>query len=139
MPPARLGGLQFLVRGRNVWAVADLDGLQNALASHKVEAAGLPFLRRQKRMWKPTTAAMLFLDDTITKNAVNLTDDQLHPFLRGETLPGPFVVEPGYVAARYEEKMLGCALYGKAGLKSQLPRAWVAGLLSSKRETEEEQ
>jgi len=90
-------------------------------------------------MWKPTTAALLFLGDVITKNVVHLTEEQLQPFLRGEMLPGPFVVDGGYVAVRCEEKMLGCALYGKAGLKSQLPRAWVAVLLGGKAEMAEEQ
>ncbi|MFQ5989683.1 MAG: hypothetical protein ACE5K9_07195 [Candidatus Methylomirabilales bacterium] len=139
VPSTALAALQFLIRGKNVWAVANLDGLEKALASLKVEAAGLPFLRRQRRMWKPTTAALLFLDGRITKNVVHLTEEQLHPFLRGEILPGPLVVEPGYVAVCYGEKMLGCALYGKGGLKSQLPRAWVAVLLGRKPEMEEEQ
>lgn len=139
VPSPALAELRFLVRGRNVWAVADLDGLEDALGSLKVEAAGLPFLRRQKHMWKPTTAALLFLGDVITKNVVHLTEEQLQPFLRGEMIPGPFVVDGGYVAVRCEEKMLGCALYGKAGLKSQLPRAWVAVLLGGKAEMAEEQ
>lgn len=139
VPSTAFGRLRFLIRGRNVWAAADLDGLEDALASLAVQAAGLPFLRRQKQMWKPTTAALLFLDERVTKNVVDLTEEQLYPFLRGEILPGPFVVEPGYVAVRYGAKMLGCALYGKAGLKSQLPRAWVAVLLGGKRGTEREQ
>ena len=139
VPSPALAELRFLVRGRNVWAVADLDGLEYALGSLKVEAAGLPFLRRQKHMWKPTTAALLFLGDVITKNVVDLTEEQLQPFLRGEMLLGHFVVDGGYVAVRHGEKMLGCALYGKAGLKSQLPRAWVAMLLGGKLEMTEEQ
>jgi NOL1/NOP2/fmu family ribosome biogenesis protein len=133
-----LAELRFLVRGRNVWAVTDLDGLDDALGSLKVEAAGVPFLRSQRHMWKPTTAALLFLDAAVTKNVVDLTEEQLQPFLRGEMLLGPFVVDGGYVAIRYEEKMLGCALYGKAGLKSQLPRAWVAVLRGGKPEMAEE-
>lgn len=139
VPPNAFAGLRFLIRGKNVWAVADLAGLEDALVSLKVEAAGLPLLRRQKRMWKPTTAALLLLDGRITKNVVDLTQEQLHPFLRGEILAGPLVVEPGYVAVHYGEKMLGCGLYGKAGLKSQLPQAWVAVLLGRKSEMGEEQ
>lgn len=138
VPSRALAELRFLVRGRNVWAVTDLDGLDDALGSLKVEAAGVPFLRSQRHMWKPTTAALLFLDAAVTKNVVDLTGEQLQPFLRGEMLLGPFVVDGGYVAIRYEEKMLGCALYGKAGLKSQLPRAWVAVLRGGKPEMAEE-
>ncbi|MFQ5846638.1 MAG: hypothetical protein ACE5IQ_03075 [Candidatus Methylomirabilales bacterium] len=125
VPFSALKGLRFLVRGKNVWAMADLMGVEEALALLKVEAAGLPFLRKRRSLWKPTTAALLFLGDAIAKNVVDLTAEQLNPFLRGEILAGPFLVEGGYVAVRYEGKMLGCALYGAAGLKSQLPRAWV--------------
>lgn len=131
-------GLRFLARGRNVWVVADLDGLEHILGSLNVQAAGLPVVRKQKHVWKPTTAALLFLDAAVTKNVVDLTEEQFHPFLKGEVLPGPLGVDGGYVAVRYHGKMLGCALYGKAGLKSQLPRAWVAVLVSGKPETEEE-
>jgi NOL1/NOP2/fmu family ribosome biogenesis protein len=122
-----------------VWVVRELDGLEEALASLAVQAAGLPFLRRQKRLWKPTTAALLFLGDAITKNVADLAEEQLDPFLHGEILSGSFTVEPGYVAVRYREQMLGCALHGRTGLRSQLPGAWVAVLLGGKRETEEEQ
>ncbi len=139
VPSIAFGPLRFLVRARNVWAAADLDGLEDALATYKIEAAGLPLLRRQKRLWKPTTAALLCLDERITRNVVDLTGEHLYPFLRGEILPGPFAVEPGYVAVRYGARMLGCALYGKAGLKSQLPRAWVAVLLGGTRGAEGEQ
>lgn len=137
--PSALSGLRFLIRGRNVWAVSDFDGLEQILASLKIEAAGLPFLRRRGRLWKPTTAALLFVGDPISKNVVDLSPELLNSFLRGEVLHGPFPVEGGYVAVRHEGKMLGCALYGKAGLRSQLPRAWVQALLSGSPEIPEEQ
>ena len=138
VPVTALKGLRFLVRGKNVWAMGDLTGVTETLASLKVEAPGLPFLRRRRDSWKPTTAALLFLGDAISKNVVDLTAERLDPFLQGETLAGPFLVEGGYVAVRYGGEMLGCALYGKAGLRSQLPRAWVEALLSGRPGMDEE-
>lgn len=135
---AALEGLRFLIRGKNVWAITHLSGLEEVLGVLKVEAAGLPLLRRRGGQWKPTTAALLFLGNAVVKNVVELSDETLDPFLRGEILPGPFPVAGGYVAVRYGEKMLGCGLYGKAGLKSQLPRAWVETLLSGRPQMEEE-
>lgn len=137
--PSALSGLRFLIRGRNVWAVTDFDGLEKTITSLKVEAAGLPFLRRRGRLWKPTTAALLYLADPISKNVIDLSPELLTLFLRGELLPGRFMVEGGYVAVRHEGRMLGCALYGKGGLKSQLPRAWVQALLSGSPDIPEEQ
>lgn len=138
VPSTALAGLRFLVRGKNFWAITELTGLEEPLAVLKVEAAGLPFLRKRRGVWKPTTAALLLLGDTVTKNVIDLSEETVDPFLRGKTLPGPFPVEGGYVAVRYEEKMLGCALLGKAGLKSQLPRAWVETLLSGRPGMDEE-
>lgn len=139
MPFSALQGLQFLARGKTVWAMADLAGIQETLALLKVEAAGLPFLRRRGEQWKPTTAALFFLEDAIAKNVVELTAEHLDPFLRGEVLSGSFPVEGGYVAVRFEGRMLGCALHGKGGLRSQLPRAWVDALVGGRPERGEEE
>jgi NOL1/NOP2/fmu family ribosome biogenesis protein len=133
-----LEDFRFLVRGKNVWAIRDLTELEETLASLKVEAAGLPFLRKRGAVWKPTTASLLLLGNAVVKNVVDLSEATIDPFLRGETLPGPFPVEGGYVAVRYTGAMLGCGLYGKAGLRSQLPRAWVETLLSGRPDVDED-
>src|SRR3990172_3350736 len=82
VPGTMLEGLRFLARGKTVWAMADLGGVQETLASFKVEAAGFPLLRKRGGQWKPTTAALLFLEDAIVKNVVELTAERLDPFLR---------------------------------------------------------
>jgi NOL1/NOP2/fmu family ribosome biogenesis protein len=139
VPDTLLEGLRFLARGKTVWAMADLAGIQETLASLKVEAAGFPILRRRGEQWKPTTAALFFLGDAIAKNVVELTAERLDPFLRGEVLSGSFPVDGGYVAVRFAGKMLGCALHGKGGLRSQLPRAWVDALMGGRTERGEEE
>lgn len=138
VPSTALEGLRFLIRGKNVWAIGDLTDVEKTLASLKVEAAGLPLLRKRGGAWKPTTTSLLLLGDAVVKNVIELTEANLDSFLRGETVPGPFPVEVGYVAVRYKGEMLGCGLHGKAGLKSQLPRAWVETLMSGRPETHEE-
>ena len=132
VPGTMLEGLRFLARGKTVWAMADIAGVQETLASFKVEAAGLPLLRKRGGQWKPTTAGLLFLEDAIVKNVVELSPARLDPFLRGQVLPGPFPADRGYVAVRSGEKVLGCALHGETGLRSQLPRAWVDALVSGR-------
>jgi NOL1/NOP2/fmu family ribosome biogenesis protein len=134
-----LEGLRFLARGKTVWAMADLAGAQEILASFKVEAAGFPLLRKRGSRWKPTTAALLFFGGAVITNVVELSAGRLEPFLRGQVLPGPFPADRGYVAVRYEGTLLGCALHGEAGLRSQLPRAWVDALLSGYSEKGEDE
>lgn len=132
VPGTMLEGLRFLVRGKTVWAIADVAGVQETLATFKVEAAGLPLVRKRGGDWKPTTAALLLLEDAVVRNVVEIGPARLDPFLHGQVLPGPFLADRGYVAVRYEGKMLGCALHGETGLKSQLPRAWVDALMSGR-------
>jgi len=137
VPSTILEGFRLLARGKNVWAIRDHTGLEETLAALKVEAAGLPLLRKRGGTWKPTTAALLWLGDAVDKNVVDLSEASIDFFLRGETLSGPFPVDGGYVAVRYTGAMLGCGLYGKAGLRSQLPRAWVETLLSGRPDVDE--
>jgi NOL1/NOP2/fmu family ribosome biogenesis protein len=139
VPETMLEGLRFLARGKTVWAMADLIGVQEILGSFKVEAAGLPLLRKRGGQWKPTTAALLFLEGALVKNVVELSTGRLDTFLRGQVLPGPFAADRGYVAVRYAGTVLGCALHGEAGLRSQLPRAWVDALLSGRPERGEDE
>jgi NOL1/NOP2/fmu family ribosome biogenesis protein len=80
---------------------------------------------------------LLFLEDALVKNVVELSAGRLDTFLRGQVLPGPFPADTGYVAVRYAGTVLGCALHGQAGLRSQLPRAWVDALLSGRRGEDE--
>ena len=139
VPGTMLEGLRFLARGKTVWAMANLAGVQETLASFKVEAAGFPLLRKRGGQWKPTTAALLFFEGAIVTNVVELSAGRLDTFLRGQVLPGPFPADRGYVAVRHEGTVLGCALHGEAGLRSQLPRAWVDALLSGRPERGEDE
>lgn len=138
VPFAALSPYRFVMRAKTVWAITDVPGLDEVLARLKVEVAGLPFLRRRGHGWKPTTAALLLLHEEVVANVVDLPPGRLDPFLRGEVLPGPFDVAGGYVAVRYEGEVLGCALHGAAGLRSQLPRAWVDTLMGRPGDRDEE-
>jgi len=133
-----LYGYRFVIRGKTVWAITDLPGLDEILAGLKIETAGLPFLRRRGHAWKPTTAALLLFHDAVAANVVDLPAGRLDAFLRGEVLSGPFAAERGYVAVRSDGGMLGCGLLGLAGLKSQLPRPWVEALIGGRGDREED-
>jgi NOL1/NOP2/fmu family ribosome biogenesis protein len=41
--------------------------------------------------------------------------------LTRESIEGPFPLEPGFVIVRWKGKVLGCAVYGKGRLRSQIP------------------
>lgn len=140
IPPEAFRGHRFLQRGGTIWVAADAPGLAEALEALKIETAGIPLLRtrlgpgrseglalsRVEGMpnWKPTTAGLQIFGRFATRNVIDLDDKALEAFLRQGVVQGDFPVEAGYVIVRWKGKVLGCGLYGKGGLRSQIPSEW---------------
>jgi NOL1/NOP2/fmu family ribosome biogenesis protein len=121
IPEKAFEGFCFLMGERKVWAVRDHPELERILNQLKFESAGIPLLRTKISLWKPTTAGLHFFGPHATRNVIDLEGDALHAFLKREPIDGPFPVEPGFVIVRHEGKVLGCGVYGKGKLRSQLP------------------
>jgi len=121
IPEEAFEGFCFLKGERKIWVVRkhpDLEGILNQL---KVESAGIPLLRTKTSMWKPTTAGLQVFGPYATRNGIALEGDTLQSFLRGESLEGPFPLDPGFVIVRWKGKVLACGIYGKGKLRSQIP------------------
>jgi NOL1/NOP2/fmu family ribosome biogenesis protein len=121
IPGKAFEGFCFLKGERKTWAVRDHPELEKTLKQLKVESAGIPLLRTKKSMWKPTTAGLQFFGCHATRNVIDLEGDVLRAFLNRENIEGSFSLEPGFVIARWAGKVLGCGVYGKGRLRSQLP------------------
>jgi NOL1/NOP2/fmu family ribosome biogenesis protein len=121
IPEKAFEGFCFLIGERKIWVVRDHPELERILSQLKVESAGIPLLRTKPSMWKPTTAGLHLFALHATRNVIDLDGDALQAFLKKETIDGPFPVEPGFVIVRWQEKVLGCGVYGKGKLSSQLP------------------
>ena len=113
---------EFYLRGRNtIWALRKTDKLP---ASLRFEALGMVIMRRSKFGWKPTTNAIQVFGQHARKNTVDLNEEQMRAFVAGLDVKGPFEgVEEGYVVVRYGGRPLGCGLYKRGVLKSQVPKA----------------
>ena len=121
IPEKAFEGFCFLKKERKIWAVRDHPELERILKQLKVESAGIPLLRTKISMWKPTTAGLHFFGCHATRNTIDLDGDVLRAFLNRESIEGPFPLEPGFVIVRWRGKVLGCAVYGKGRLRSQIP------------------
>ena len=121
IPDRAFNGFCFIKTGNTVWAVSDVPGLAETVNGLKIETAGLPLLRTKKNLWKPTTAGLQFFGHEATRNTIDLNDEILEVFLREGFLLGAFSLEPGFVIIKWNGRVLGCGLYSKGRLTSQVP------------------
>ena len=112
-----------------LWLAAKgCDPLSHPLECVGGQTLGLPLYRVVRGALKPTTAALQRLGTDITRNVVELeTPAQMHLFLEGKSQPLPsssaHTLEEGYVHVRAKPYELGCGLWSRGRLYSQLPKA----------------
>lgn len=119
--PETFQGYHFLKIGSTIWVASAVPGLKEAIGALKVETVGIPLIRTNVGWWKPTTAGLQVFGKKATRNVVELDDEQLEMLLRKEPIWGQLPAEPGYVIVRWRGHILGCGLYGKGRLRSQIP------------------
>lgn len=121
-------GYSFYKRAQNIWAFSNAT-----LPKLSYETVGLRMMNFKEEPWKPTTCALQVFGKYATKNFICLNEEEARCFLAGESLlweansepgyidPG-YHIDPGYIVVFYEGEVLGCALYSRSRLHSQLPK-----------------
>lgn len=117
IPGEAFEGCRFYRKAKSIWVMSDED-----LPNLSYEALGLRMISLKDRPWKPTTCALQVFGKYATKNVVHLDDCQAKAFLAGERQPLDVEREPGYVVVFYRGEVLGCGLYSRGALASQLPK-----------------
>jgi len=117
IPLSIFEGASFYRKGRNVW-IFSLPEIPDL----RCESVGLRFMSVRGRVWKPTTYALQLFGHVATKNAVDLGPDQAEKFIAGERQSLEAELEDGYVVVSYQGEVLGCGLYSRGELVSQLPK-----------------
>lgn len=119
--------LRFYQRGKNnVWVGnVDLAGL----ARTRLDAVGLHLLRIGRRMWKPTSTAIVAFGGGARRNLLEVRRDEAAAFLAGRDLevaaedPRRAGMTRGFIAVRYSGVALGCGEWHARGvLVSLIPR-----------------
>jgi NOL1/NOP2/fmu family ribosome biogenesis protein len=121
IPEKAFEGFCFLMGERKIWTVRDHPELERILHQLKVDSAGIPLLRTKPSMWKPTTAGLHLFGLQATRNVIDLGGETLQAFLKRKPIDAPLPLVPGFVIVRWNGKVLGCGVYGKGKLRSQLP------------------
>ncbi len=115
--------LRLLRSGRTIWVVVQVPGLEDALHSLKIEAAGVPFLRIRDSRVKPTTRALQLFGRWASRNIIDLDDESMDALFNEGTVSRTYPVEPGFVILRWKGSVLGCGYYAQGNLRSQIPLA----------------
>lgn len=88
----------------------------------ETETEGFRFLRVTGRGLKPTTYALQFLGERISKNIVELDREEFLKLLRREEMIDRDLEEEGYVALKYGERVVGCGMYKNGVVSSRVPK-----------------
>lgn len=117
-------GLCFVRSGNTAWAVSDHPRLAEILEVLNLETTGVPLLRMKRNLWKPTTAGLQLFGRHASRNTIDLDDSTLQAFLKDGSIQHTASLEPGFVIITWRENLLGCGLYSKGMLRSQIPGDW---------------
>jgi NOL1/NOP2/fmu family ribosome biogenesis protein len=117
IPESAFDGYRFYRKAQSIWVVSDVD-----LPVLSYEALGMRMMDLKGRVWKPTTCALQIFGGLATKNVVHLNGDQARAFLAGGTQEIESATEPGYTVVFYMGEVLGCGLYSRGRLISQVPK-----------------
>ncbi len=99
------------------WLVS--EQMENGL---EVETYGIRFLRTTGMGLKPTTYALQILQEELDKNIVEVDREELLDLLhRREMIPRE-MEEKGYVAIKYEGRVIGCGFYMDEKVSSRIPK-----------------
>ncbi|MEO0202616.1 MAG: hypothetical protein ABIL37_02700 [candidate division WOR-3 bacterium] len=112
----------ILDRG-NIW-IASKDVL-NVKEKLKFNRIGIRLVRVFKDGYKLTTPGSQVIGKFAKKNVINLSSyEDVLKFLSGEDIPGKFEnIERGQVIVKFQDDILGIALYDGQKLKNQIPKS----------------
>ena len=125
--PEPFAGLRCYQRGKsNIWIGAvDIGGL----ATTRTDAVGVPLLRVGRRMWKPTSVAIVTFGSDSQGNVLDVDRDEARAFLGGTPLELPADdprwadVSPGFLVVRHAGVALGCGEWREAAILSCIPKS----------------
>lgn len=112
-----LEGLKIMKVAGDYWLTS--EQLETEL---EVETNGFRFIRITGRGLKPTTYALQFLDDRISKNIVDLEKEEFLKLLNREEMIPRDMEDKGYVALKYEGQIVGCGYYMNQTVSSRIPK-----------------
>lgn len=87
-----------------------------------VETYGFRFLRFTGKGLKPTTYSLQVLEDKLEKNVIEVDKKELEGLLKRERMVDRDLGENGYVAIKFQGRIIGCGFYAKDKVSSRVPK-----------------
>ena len=94
------------------------------------ETEGIRAVRVMDIGLKPTTYLLQLLDDKITCNVIDLDKKELETLEEGGMIQRE-MDEKGYVALKFEDRIIGCGLYKDELVSSRVPEGRMKELVDS--------
>lgn len=110
-------GYRFFGKAQSIWVCSDYP-----LPNLRYESVGMRMMSLKDRPWKPTTSALQIFGRHAKKNVVHLSEEEARAFMAGSSLNLETDCQPGYVVVFYRGEVLGCGLYSRGTLVSQIPK-----------------
>lgn len=112
-----MNGLALKLVADDIWLT--LDDTETSL---DVKTYGIRCVRIQDIGLKPTTYALQFFNEHITKNVVELSRNELLAVLDGDLVDTDTDVTEGYVALKHDGRVWGCGMYRNRTASSRIPK-----------------
>ncbi len=87
----------------------------------EAETYGIRFIRQMKIGLKPTTYGLQLVGDRLEKNVVDLDRRELEDLLNGDMIEVTGLTK-GYVALRFQHRVIGCGFYKDELVSSRIPK-----------------
>lgn len=103
-------------KGKSIWVTSN-----SLIHDENFVASGIRALRTKSINPKPTTYILQFLNSEIKKNTVDLTKEELKTMVFDRNYIESNL-STGYIALKYQDKVIGCGLKDSKGLRTQIPK-----------------
>lgn len=113
----KLEGYRLEKKSGDLWLVSDQVDTEL-----EVETWGVRLLRNKERGFKPTSYALQFLGDKISRNIIEVDRSELLMLLKREGMIDRDLDEDGYVALKFEGRVIGCGFYRDDVVSSRVPK-----------------
>lgn len=117
-------GLKFEEVSGDIWLTSEDE------TSLEAETQGIRAVRVMDIGLKPTTYFLQLLGDDISRNVVEVTEDEFKALLSGDMIERD-MSEKGYVALEFEGKVFGCGFYMDDLVSSRIPEGRAKELLGT--------
>lgn len=120
-----LEGLKLVERHDDLWLASEQS------TEYDAETRGIRALRATGIGLKPTTYLLQYLDEEISKKVVEISDEECEKLLARKDMIPRDMNEEGYVALKYDDRVLGCGFYKNEKVSSRIPKGRSKELLKA--------